>query len=89
MSDIEQQFAGNYVRLVNQCRDLQADIVLKDRMIADMADVIADSIRMAQTHGFPYCEFTNENIIESAKKVAQEKLVAEQNKKAAESNASI
>ena len=53
-----------------------------------MADVIADSIRMAQAHGFPPCEFTNENIIESAKKVAQEKLVAEQNKKAAD-NASV
>lgn len=33
MIDIEKQFAGNYVRLVNQCRDLQADIAERDRTI--------------------------------------------------------
>ena len=33
MTDTEKQFAGNYVRLVNQCRDLQADVAERDRTI--------------------------------------------------------
>lgn len=31
--DTEKQFAGNYVRLVNQCRDLQSDIAERDKTI--------------------------------------------------------
>ena len=32
-NDIEQQFAGNYVRLVNQCRELQWEATVNKKMI--------------------------------------------------------
>lgn len=95
MTDIEKQFAGNYVRLVNQNRQLQQafdnstqlnnklhdEIRLKDKMIELMAkDFMFYAI----------CpKAKNENgYINNIKNKALSELVAEQNKKAAD-NASI
>lgn len=88
MSDksLDKQFAGNYVRLINQCRELQSDITVKDKMIELMAQNINDSIAYMATSS---CYFKdNITIISDFKTRAISELVAEQNKKAAD-NASI
>lgn len=84
MTDIEQQLAGNYVRLVNQCRDLQADISVKDRMIFNMAEMLKYSVDFAIQEGFDCPSPTTEKIIKDFTNQAQKQLVAEENKKAAE-----
>ena len=87
--DTEKQFAGNYVRLVNQCRELQQafdnsiqlnnklhdEIRLKDKMLyLILSDIYSD-----KTFEWAFDKFKTKAISE---------LVAEQNKKAAD-NASI
>ena len=72
MTDTEKQFAGNYVRLVNKSRSLEQDVILKDRMI----DLMAKQYKMS---GF------EKEYIEKIKQQAISELVAEQNKKAADS----
>lgn len=72
--DTEKQFAGNYVRLVNKPRSLEQDVILRDKML----NLIAEA--------YDYNSFEPIGIIKVLarfKKEAQEELVAEQNKKAA------
>jgi len=71
--DTEKQFAGNYIRLVNQCRDLQADIVVKDKMIELMSNDLHNT----------YYDDSAITVMMKYKLDAQKQLVVEQNKKAA------
>lgn len=80
MKDLNKQFAGNYVRLVNQCRDLQAELTIKERMITLLA--ITNKRDTQKGNGLIT------DIIEYYKQQAISELVSEQNKKAAD-NASI
>ena len=87
MTDLDKQFAGNYVRLVNQCRDLQAELAISNKIIKKL---------MYDIQIFPPLKFGNQifkpnskdKMLEEYRKQAISELVAEQNKKATD-NASI
>lgn len=74
MTDTDKQFAGNYVRLVNQCRELQSQLVVKDKMIEFMANDMRQLCKWQHSTGLE-AEYKNRALSE---------LVAEENKKAAE-----
>ena len=78
MTELEKQFAGNYVRLVNKSRSLEQDVILKDKMI----ELMANDMRQL-------CKWQHStNLVAEYKNRVLSELVAEQNKKAAD-NASI
>ena len=74
----DKQFAGNYVRLVNQVRDLQWDLGVYKKMVDKMAN---------DMHQLCKWQHSTDLVSEYKNRVLSE-LVAEQNKKAAD-NASI
>lgn len=84
--DTEKQFAGNYVRLVNQVRELQGDLAVKEQML----DYLITANLLNLNNYSDECEFNGAfgKEYERVQLIAQEELVAEQNKKAAD-NASI
>jgi len=72
-----EQNSGNYIRLVNKCRNLQWEITVNNKMIELMAESSAFDDTLDLTP-----------IIEMYREQALSELVTEQNKKAAD-NASI
>ena len=80
--DTEKQFAGNYIRLVNQVRELQGELTLKNKMV--------EIIKQKLAEGFSNDRYTYSanslfitDMINKSKQQALSELVAEQNKKAA------
>lgn len=79
--ETEKQFAGNYVRLVNQVRSLQGDIAVKEQML----DYLITANLLNLNNYSHECEFNSAftKEYERIELIAVEELVAEQNKKAA------